>query len=113
MRDRSLTDGVRDGQPAVTATSRLLRAVQSEIQWIRPRLWAMHMLARLLPDGVGPRMRTEIYRRFGIRIGQGTLIFGPIRFGWYGEPFRNLVLGARCFVNREVFVDATARVTIG
>jgi maltose O-acetyltransferase len=71
------------------------------------------MLARLLPDGVGPRIRAGIYRLFGITVGPATLIFGPIGFGWYGEPFRNLTIGSRCYINRKVFIDATAPVTIG
>jgi len=73
----------------------------------------MNGLVGLLPSGVGPRLRTLLYRRFGLTIGQGTVIFGPLRFGWYGEVFRNLAIGRHCLFNRDVFIDTTARVTIG
>jgi maltose O-acetyltransferase len=73
----------------------------------------MNVLARLLPDGVGQRLRPLVYRWFGIPIGRGTVVFGPLRFGWYGEVFRNLSIGRNCFFNRDVFIDTTARVVVG
>src|SRR4051794_21076424 len=71
-------------------TRRVLRAARGELQGIDVRLWTVQGLARLLPDGVGLRLRPSIYRLFGIRIGPMTVMAGPIRFGLHGDPFRNV-----------------------
>ncbi len=97
----------------MTRLRRVIAAVKYELRWARPTIWLMQTLVSLLPDGVGPRTRTQVYRRFGMNIGPSTLIFGPLRLGWYGEPAQHLAIGSRCFINREVFIDTTARVAIG
>jgi maltose O-acetyltransferase len=97
----------------VASVSRWPSLLAEEVHWVRPRLWAMNVLVRLLPDGAGQRLRPLVYRWFGIPIGRGTVVFGPLRFGWYGEVFRNLSIGRNCFFNRDVFIDTTARVVVG
>jgi maltose O-acetyltransferase len=67
----------------------------------------------LLPDGVGPRTRSALYRLFGIDIQPSTVLFGKLRLGWYGKPFENLSIGRHCFINHSVFIDTTAPVSIG
>lgn len=92
---------------------RLGSVAREEAAGIRPRHWAMAASARALPDGVGQRLRAYVYRAWGVSIGRGTTIFGPLQFGWYGDVFANLRVGRTCFFNRAVFIDATAPVTIG
>ena len=65
------------------------------------------------PLGAGVRMRARLYRAAGLAIGRGTLISGPIQFGMTGNPCRHLTIGAGCFLNSPLFVDAAAPVIIG
>ena len=65
------------------------------------------------PLGAGVRMRVRLYQWAGLRIGRGTLLAGPIQFGMTGNPCRNFSVGAGCFLNSPLFVDAAAPVTIG
>lgn len=97
----------------MSTTAKALKVLVDEVRWVRPRLWAMNGLTRLLPDGVGPRSRALLYRLFGMPIGRGTVIYGPLRFGWYGEVYRHLAIGKQCFFNSKVFIDTTAPVSIG
>lgn len=76
-------------------------------------LWLVERLTSAWPTGVGARLRTRLYRAAGIAVGPGTLIAGPIQFGMTGDPRRNLRVGARCFLNSPLFVDAAAPVTLG
>lgn len=73
----------------------------------------MNAVVRMWPMGLGPRLRAAAYRLFGISVGSGTLIHGPLHFGWYGEVFRNLRIGRNCFFNRDTFFDTTAPISIG
>jgi maltose O-acetyltransferase len=99
--------------PVTSGWTRLLRVIAQELYWARPRLWAMNALVGALPPGIGARTRTHLYRLCGLSVGPSTLIFGSLRFGWYGDVFRHLTIGRQCFFNRDVFIDTTARVTIG
>jgi len=76
-------------------------------------LWLVDRLTSAWPLGAGGRLRTWLYRAAGIAVGRGTLIAGPIQFGMTGDPRRNLRVGARCFLNSPLFVDAAAPVTVG
>lgn len=92
---------------------RLVRVAREEVGTFSLRLWLAGLLMGLLPTGAAGRLRTCLYRAAGIRIGPGTLIVGPIQFGITGDPRRNLQIGARCFLNSPLFMDAAAPVTLG
>jgi maltose O-acetyltransferase len=98
---------------AMRKVARLGRVLREEVTWVRPRIWAMNFVAGLLPVGVGPRLRTLAYRGFGVAVAPSTLIMGPLRFVWYGDIARNVKIGHRCFISRDVVMDATARISIG
>jgi maltose O-acetyltransferase len=89
------------------------RVLRAEWGAFPPGLWLAGLLMRGWPPGAGMRLRTRVYRLAGLRLGPGTLIAGPLDFGMTGDPRRNLRVGARCFVNSHVFVDAAAPVTLG
>lgn len=93
--------------------SRLARVVREERGPLPLGLWAVDRLTSAWPPGAGARLRTRLYRAAGITVGRGTLIAGPIQFGLGGDPRRNLRIGARCFLNSPLFVDAAAPVTLG
>jgi acetyltransferase-like isoleucine patch superfamily enzyme len=92
---------------------KLRLVIGGELYGVRPRLWALNLLTRLLPLGVGSRTRAMLYRLWGVSIGQGTCFVAPLNFGWWGDVFRNLSVGRSCFFSGDVFIDTTARVTVG
>lgn len=93
--------------------SRIRQVLGEEIGSIfRPRLWLLSVLPRLLPAGAAGRIRAGIYRCLGVSVGSRTLISGPIRFGGQSSP-ENLFIGAGCFINSLVYIDAAAPVELG
>ena len=74
--------------------------------------WAAWLMSAW-PLGAGVRSRALLYRAAGLAVGRGTLIAGPIQFGMSGNPCRNISVGAGCFLNSPLFIDAAAPVTIG
>ena len=92
---------------------RLAQAVRGEFGTLPFGLWLVDRLMAGCPPGTAARLRTRLYRLAGITIGSGTLIAGPIQFGIAGDPRRNFTLGAGCFLNSPLFVDAAAPVTLG
>ncbi len=93
--------------------SRLARVAREERGNFSLRLWLAGLLISPLPAGTAARLRTRLYRAAGIKAGPGTLIAGPIQFGSSGDPRRNLQIGARCYLNSPLFIDAAAPVTLG
>lgn len=95
------------------AASKLAQVVRDERGALPLGLWLVDRLTSAWPPGAGARLRTRLYRAAGVAVGPGTLIAGPIQFGMTGDPRRNFRIGARCFVNSPLFVDAAAPVTLG
>jgi len=93
--------------------SKMAQVVRDERGALPLGLWLVERLTSAWPLGAGGRLRTRLYRAAGIAVGPGTLIAGPLQFGMTGDPRRNLRVGARCFLNSPLFVDAAALVTIG
>ena len=75
-------------------------------------VWAAWLMSAW-PLGAGVRIRAWLYRAAGLTIGPGTLVAGPIQFGMTGNPCRTLTIGAGCFLNSPLFIDAAGLVTIG
>ena len=96
--------------PPLHKATAVLRA---ECGALPPSLWLIERLTAAWPPGAGARLRTRLYRAAGVAVGRGTLIAGPLQFGMTGDPRRNLRIGARCFLNSPLFVDASAPVTLG
>lgn len=103
----------RFSRPFLPAMARLVRVAREERGDFSLRLWLAGRLMGLLPTGTAARLRTRLYQVAGIKAGRGTLIAGPIQFGITGDPRRNLQIGARCFLNSPLFIDAAAPVTLG
>ncbi|MBC8104251.1 MAG: acyltransferase [Cytophagales bacterium] len=94
-------------------TDHLRRIISEEITGVFSfRSWLLRCMPRLLPAGGAGRIRAQIYRILGIAVGRGTLIFGPLILGPQSSP-RSLRIGARCFINSLVYIDAAGPVTIG
>ena len=93
--------------------ARLARVAREEIGEFSPRLWLAGLLIRLLPTGAAGRLRAALYRAAGLHVGPKTLIAGPLSGTSPKRMLLNLHIGARCFLNSPLFVDAAAPVTFG
>jgi len=96
-----------------SALRKVAGVLRGELRSLPASLWLVELLTRAWPPGAGGRLRTRLYRMAGIAVGPGTLIAGPIQFGMSGDPRRTFQIGARCFLNSPLFVDAAASVVIG
>ena len=94
-------------------SSRLARVIREEMGDFSPRLWLAELLMRPLPNGAAGRIRAALYRSAGLCVGPKTLIVGPLTLTGSSRALRHLRIGARCFVNSPLFVDAAAPVTLG
>ena len=93
--------------------SSLAQIIREEASPLPVRLqWANGLMAAW-PLGAGVRARVRLYRIAGLSIGPRTLIAGPIQFGMTGNPCRNVTVGAGCFLNSPLFIDAAGPVSIG
>ena len=95
------------------AAAKLLRLLRAEASPLPLRLQAAAWLMSGWPLGAGVRARARIYKAAGLNLGHGTLLAGPIQLGMTGNPCRNIKIGAGCFLNSPLFIDAAAPVTIG
>ncbi len=102
-----------DTVPRPARWARLARAVRAEAAGWDGARWVVHVLPRLLPLGGGGRLRAALYRALGLGVGAGTLIAGPLTLGASRGGHRRVRLGARCFLNTHIFLDAAAPITLG
>lgn len=98
---------------ALPAWKKWTRAAREEFGGLSPRVWLAHALPACLPPGMGGRLRAALYRLLGVPVGPGALVMGPLTLAGGPGFHRRVRLGARCFVNRQVYLDASAPVTLG
>jgi len=111
MSDALMTDPPMDTRSGASGKWRGL--LREETAGLPLRLLLANAAGRLLPTGAGGRLRAALYRRLGLRIGRGTIIYGPLTFGPARRFHRHVSIGARCFLNSPVYIDASAPVTLG
>lgn len=93
--------------------AKLRRLMAEETGGVSFRLGLAHFWMRLLPIGAAGRVRAALYRLAGLSIGPGAIIAGPIAFGKPDQARKNVRIGARCFINSHVFVDAGGPIMLG
>ena len=93
--------------------SRVWEVVRQEIGVDNAAVWRANVLGRLFPSGSGGRVRVRLYRMLGIGVGRETIIAGPITFAGSGNAPSQLRMGSGCFINSNVYIDASAAVTLG
>jgi acetyltransferase-like isoleucine patch superfamily enzyme len=93
--------------------SKIVSVIKSELESVNVRLWLLNFCVRRIPDGVAPRVRTALYRLFGVKLGDGTTVHAPLQFAHFGKPFDNLTIGKNCYFNFNVFLDTTGEIKIG
>ena len=87
--------------------------VREELLGVDPRASAGLLLARLLPDGHTPRLRTRLLNAFGFSLGRGTLVASSFTLTGGRAARRNLTIGPMCFINHGCLFDAVASIDIG
>lgn len=92
---------------------RLTRVWREETAGLCPRYWLANVLPRLLPPGVGYRVRCLLYRLVGMSVGRGTLLGGPITLGSAPGSAGRIRIGDDCYLNQHVYIDAADQVSIG
>lgn len=80
---------------------------------LQPFLLLLGGLASLLPREAFPRLRSALYRLFGMRLGAGTLLLGKLELSGRPGLFDRLEIGAGCVVNSPLFIDTNGGVRIG
>lgn len=71
------------------------------------------VLVAALPAGTSPRVRAELLRLAGLRIGRRTLLMSTFRLLGGRHASRNLEIGSDCFINADCLFDATGSIAIG
>jgi maltose O-acetyltransferase len=67
---------------------------------------------RLLPPLVGARLRQQVLRFAGLRVGDRTVFGGRIRIGGGRSPSSRLTIGADCFINDGCRFDTTGSIVL-
>jgi maltose O-acetyltransferase len=84
-----------------------------EVNQFHPRLRLVNLLSALLPIYVGSRIRTQLLRLAGFRLGSGTLIFGTPTLTGTGNIYEKLIIGRECLVSWGCYLDLQGTITIG
>jgi acetyltransferase-like isoleucine patch superfamily enzyme len=85
----------------------------SETRGFHGRLLLARLLLAPLPIFVGSRLRSEVLRRVGFRIGEGSSMAGlPVITG-SGQVREKLAIGRSCWFNIEVHLELNSTITIG
>jgi maltose O-acetyltransferase len=87
--------------------------LREEIAAFRPRLVAANIAGSVLPPFVGSRIRAQLLRMAGLRIGRGTMFFGQPTILGEAQLSQDLVIGKGCIFNLRCFLEVGARIEIG
>jgi len=90
-----------------------MEVVRQEAGGAGPRLQAALLIAQLLPDQVGNRLRTAALRAAGVAIGHGTVVGGGLTIVGGERPERRLSIGDRGWINSGCHFDCGASIHIG
>lgn len=93
--------------------TRLARASIEEIAPFLPRKVIAETAASVLPHQTFNRTRTALLRAAGVRIGEHSLVLGPIRITGDGDPCSLLTIGHNTIVTGPLQVDLGAPLRIG
>ncbi len=89
------------------------RVLREEATIAQPALWLANSLGCLLPTGNGLRIRAGLYRMMGVSIGPATVFYGAATFTCHRGSRARITIGANCFLNAPLYLDATEPITIG
>jgi acetyltransferase-like isoleucine patch superfamily enzyme len=98
---------------AAAILPKALRLAFDEVAPIFPRKVVAEMASAVLPQLTFARTRTTLLRVAGVRIGEHSLVLGPIRLTGIGDPCRFLSIGANTIITGPFHADLAAEVRIG
>jgi maltose O-acetyltransferase len=93
--------------------SRLARASLEEVVPVHPRKIVAESLASLFPSQTFNRTRTALLRAAGVRVGDRSLLQGPIRLTGNGNPCELLSIGEDTLITGVLHADLGAPIRIG
>lgn len=91
---------------------KLVRTAQDELRYVQPKSLMLQTLLAAVPRLGGGRIRREVLRLAGARIGQGTTIWGDLRVSGEGDFWRRLHIGERCTINVGLTLELGADITL-
>jgi maltose O-acetyltransferase len=96
-----------------TLAARVRRAVGVELEELHPVVFLSGAIAGLVPRYVANRLRTNILRLAGWRIGAGTFFAGAPRFSGSGPIRSRLTIGTGGWINVGCTFELNDMITIG
>lgn len=90
----------------------LRRALREEMAGLHLRWRIVQAIVRLVPAGVGLRLRPILYRLAGVRIGHGTVLAGSLNLSGHGRPSACLRIGPHCYLNEQISINLEGRVIL-
>ena len=87
--------------------------LREEVMNLDPRFALVRLLISLLPPLVGNRLRTNLLRMSGVKIGSGSTVGGMIFVHGGGRPASKISIGQHCWINDSCTFDASAEIAIG
>jgi maltose O-acetyltransferase len=92
---------------------KVIYVIHSEFAQLNFRLWLARLLLAPIPIYVLSRLRTQVLRMAGFKVGTGTLIFGtPVMTG-LGKIQDNFMVGRECLISWGCYFDLQGSVIIG
>jgi maltose O-acetyltransferase len=92
---------------------RLLLIAFGEVRQMHVRLRLAQIVASPMPKYVGGRVRAQILRLAGFRLGRGTIVFGMPDLTGMGDIYGRLAVGESCLISWGCYFDLEAPITVG
>ncbi len=79
------------------------------ITYLGYRIEGVNALLLIMPAKlIGPTLR-----QYGAQIGENTVLHSPLIIHNAGESYRNLIIGAHCYLGRAVLLDLKEKIILG
>lgn len=98
---------------AAATLARAARAAVEEVDLVRPAKIIAEAAGGILPHQTFSRTRTVLLRAAGVRIGEHSLVLGPVHLSGDGNPCRFLRVGKNTIITGPLRADLGAPVEIG
>jgi maltose O-acetyltransferase len=97
----------------LTVGGRVRRLLLGDLLAFHPRLRFLNFFLTFMPYLCLSRLRTRLYRLFGVRIGERTLVLGKMDLAGPGRIWERFQIGEESQITTPFFADLNDRVTIG
>jgi maltose O-acetyltransferase len=93
--------------------ARLRKAIVEDVRPLRLRLRVANALLFFCPNYALSRLRTQIYRLIGFRIGRNAMVLGSLQVAGEGDIWGKLIVGEYALLNAPLYLDLSERIEIG